>query len=91
MIQRILAAADIKRVAICQECFSTKLTNIVSDNFRILWTEIGKIAEFTKVNLYGSLLILKTDLFKSSLLHKPMQLLRKRLGGGGMKVSEIDI
>lgn len=75
VIKRVLAATDIKGVAVSEKRFTAQFTHIICDNLRVLRTQMGKIAEFAEVNLNGSVLVLKMDLLKAGLFHKPVQLL----------------
>ena len=75
VIKSILAATDIKGVAVGEKRFTAQFTHIICDNLRVLRTQMGKIAEFAEVNLNGSVLVLKMDLLKAGLFHKPVQLL----------------
>ena len=64
MVERVGAAADIERVAVCDEGPAAAFLDEVGDDLGIVRTQERQVAELTEVQLDGDELAVKVDLGK---------------------------
>ena len=89
MLERMLAAADVERVAVGQEGTAAELLDEVGHGLGIVWPQEGQIAELAEVHLDGDKLILKIDLVHAGLQQEFAQLLLLIQAGMAAEVGEI--
>ena len=75
VVQTILAAANIKCVAVSQKHTTTLCFDLVHNNFRIVRTQISQITGFTKMDLDCSILVFKIDFLHTGSFNQTRQLL----------------
>ena len=92
MIQRILAAAHIEGIAVCQEGLSAIFFNQVHENSGIVRAKIGQISRLTEMDFNGSVLVAEIDLIQhAGLFYKALQLLEQVFVECGSECGKIDI
>lgn len=64
MLERVFAAADIERVAVCDEGPAAAFLDEVGDNLGIVRAQKRQVAELAEVQLDGDELAVKVDLRK---------------------------
>ena len=89
MLERMLAAADVERVAVGQEGTAAQFLDEVGHGLGIVRPQIGQIAELAEVHLDGDEFILKIDLVHAGLQQKLAQLLLLVQAGMAAEVGEI--
>ena len=91
VIQGILPGADIHGVAVRQEGLAAQLLHKIHHHPGIAGAQMGHVAQLTKVNLDGNVLVLEIDLIHSGGHNQPGQLLGQRLGSAGAEIGEINL
>ncbi|MPN18084.1 hypothetical protein SDC9_165442 [bioreactor metagenome] len=91
MLQRVLAAAGVQRVAVGQEGCSPQLLHHVGHYLGIVRTQIRQIPRLAEVHLDGHQLVLEVDVVHSGLSDEPPELTRQIKPGRSVKVVEIDL
>ena len=89
MLERMLAAADVERVAVGQEGTAAELLDEVGHGLGIVWPQIGQIAQLAEVHLDGDEFILKIDLVHAGLQQEFAQLLLLIQAGTAAEIGEI--
>ena len=78
MLKRILAAARIKRVTVCQERNASVLLHDIRHGLRIIRPQIGEIAQLAEVHFDRHKLAVHVDLIDPGFPDQLLQLLRER-------------
>ena len=77
MIYRIFTASYIQRITICQKRFSTLFFYDICNDFCIIRAQKCQISIFSKMNFDRCIMILKINVFDTSSLYQPCQLLHQ--------------
>ena len=89
MVERVLAAADIERVAVGKKGLPAQLAYIVRNNLRILRTKMSKIAQLSEMDLDRCVAVGKINLLKASRFHQAVQFLWECLIWGGVEIGKV--
>ena len=76
VLEAVAPPADVERVAVGHIGQAAELADVAADLARPVGTQVGQVAGFAEIELYGGELVLKGDALKAGGLHKPVQLLR---------------
>ena len=79
VIQRILAAPHIERIAVRQKWAAAVALHQVHDHLCVIGTQIGQVTRLAKMDFNRCKFILKIQLFNTSFYHQFLQLLQKVL------------
>ena len=91
VIQGVLAAADIQRVAVGQERLAALTLDQVHHDLGPVGTQISQVAGLTEVHLDGHIFAIHLDVAKAGSHHKTGQLLGQVFPpGGAAEVRKID-
>ena len=90
VIQRILAATNIERIAVRQKHLATLILDQIHHDFCVVGTQVGQIAGFAKMDLDGRILVIEIDTLQhAGLLDQARQLLGQVLTGSCTKIGKI--
>ena len=90
MLERVLAAAGIERVAVDEEGIASLFLDDVRDNLRILWAQESKVAKFTEVHLDGDELSFHIDFAQPRRHAELLEFHEKTLTERGAEVREVN-
>ena len=81
MVQRVFSPADVQGVAVGQKWLAAQLLDQVDNYLRIVWTQESKVPRLAKMDLDGSVFVLKINVGDARLTHKMIQLFQKIRSG----------
>ncbi len=89
VVERVLAAADVERVAVGQEGQTAERADVVGHDAGVLRAQVGEVAQLAEVDLDGGVAVGEVDLLEAGALHQTVQLLRQRLAAGDVEIGEV--
>ena len=91
VLERVLAAAHVERVAVREEGLAAQLLDHVGDSARIVGPQEAEVAQLAKVDLDGNELVLEVDLLDARLSDKSLELVELALLGVRAQVGVVDL
>ena len=91
MLERVLAAAHVQRVAVGEEGHAAQLLNHVGNGAGIVGAQEGEVAQLAKVNLDGNKLVLEVDLLDARATDETLELVELALAPMRAQVGVIDL
>ena len=90
VLERVLAAAGVQRVAVCEERAAALFLHEVGDAFRILRAQVREVAELAEMHLDGDELVLHVDVLDAGREAEAAELLRDARADGTTEIGEPD-
>lgn len=91
MVERVLASANVQRVAVGQERLAAAFLDEVRDRFRPVRPQKCEVARLTEVDFDGGELFVKVDAVHACRFHQTGQLLLQILGQRGAEIRKINL
>ena len=89
MVQGVLSAADVQRVAVRQEGLAAQSLDVIADRSRPVGTKIRQVARLTEVDLDGHEFAFEIDVLEAGLFHEALEFLQQALFAVGAQVGEV--
>ena len=91
VVERVLAAAHVERVAVGDEGFAAQLAHDVDDDAGVVGAQVGQVARLAEVHLDGDELVLHVNLLDARLAHEVVELLGQVGLAVRAHVGEVDL
>ena len=90
VLERVLPAPDVERVAVGQKRLAAELLDLVRDDLREVRAQVGDVARLAEMYLYRRELLFEIDLLNPGPLYERAEFLQKVPLGRGPHISEIN-
>ena len=90
VVERVLAAADIERVAVRQERLAAELAHKIRDGLCIIRAQVGQVARLAEVHFNGDVAVLEIDLIHPRRQQQTGELLLDVFLQRGMEGGKVD-
>ena len=91
VVERVLAAAHVERIAVGDEGFAAQLAHDVDDDAGVVGAQVGQVARLAEVHLDGDELVLHVDLLDARPAHEAVELLGQVGLAVRAHVGEVDL
>ena len=91
VLERVLAAAYVERVAVREEGLAAQLLDHVGNGARIVGAQETEVAQLAEVNLDGHELVIEVDLLDAGTADEALELVELALARVGAQVGVVDL